>query len=265
MNRKNGKATTAIMVLCALVFLAELLIPLQNETEKAILVGAFYKPMIIAGEWWRLLTAGFVHAGFFHLFVNCLSLSMLGAALEMVLGWKKYLTILLLSVIGGCGFLFAAQDNVIAMGLSGGLYGLLACYTWLLVRSGAMKDPKVRGRILTMYFINILINLMPGVSIAGHLGGFVTGLLLSGILIADKGSRRSYHYAAAFAVFIAVVGIRSVQNTYIPQDQRYPGSDLTILALEKSIGLERHAYAVAQRLDDMYHLDGVLVAALKEK
>lgn len=265
MKKKTFSVWQTVMVLCLLVTLAMEFVPLANESEKAILAGAYYKPMILAGEWWRFLTAGFVHAGLLHLTVNCMSLSMLGAALEHSVGPKKFLIILLVSVIGGCAFLFAAGGNVIAMGLSGGLYGLLACYTWILVRMGAMKNKEVRTRMFTMYLINILINLMPSVSALGHAGGFVTGLLLSGLLLADRKEQKRRHYAAAAVILAGSLCFLGMKNAYIPETERYPGSDLNILAVEKKYGLESYAYKVAERLDRLYDMNGVLSAALKEK
>ena len=238
-------------------------VPLENDAERAILCGAYYKPMILAGEWWRFLTAGFVHAGLMHLLANSMSLMMLGGGLERVIGMRKFYTILFASVLGSSAFIFAADGNVVAMGLSGGLYGLLACYTYLLIRSGAFRNPAVRRSILPMYAVNILINLMPGVSVSGHLGGFFTGFLLSGILcVPEESSKR--HFALASVLLAAALAWMCIRNASVPTDSIYPGSDLRVLGQEKKMGFENHAYRIAGHLDDIYGTDGMMVLTLKE-
>ena len=103
-----------------------------SQTELAILLGAYYKAFIAAGEWWRLLTVGFVHVSVIHLFVNMMSLSVLGRVLEPALKPLKFCILLFGSVIGGSVFLFCTSGNTVGVGLSGGLYGCLAAYIYLV-------------------------------------------------------------------------------------------------------------------------------------
>ena len=261
--KKKLPAGSLILLICTAVFIAGMFLPLESDAERAILCGAYYKPMILAGEWWRFLTAGFVHAGVLHLFANSMSLMMLAGGLEKAIGMKKFYGILLASVLGGSAFVFAADGNVVTMGLSGGLYGLMACYTYLLIRSGAFRSPVVRRSVLPMYAVNIMINLMPGVSVSGHIGGFVTGFLLSGILCVPKETSKK-HYAAAAVLLAGVLGVMCFRNAEIPSDQIYPGSDLRVLGQEKKMGFENHAYRIAERLDDIYGTDGMMVLTLEE-
>ena len=256
-------AGTAVLVICIAVFILRWFVPLENTAEGAILCGAYYKPMILAGEWWRMLTCGFVHADFMHLAANGFSLLMLSQALSQVLGRKKFYVILIASILGGSLCVFAVSGNIIAMGLSGGLYGLMACYTWLLIRARAFRNPAVRRQVIPMYAVNLLINFLPGVSAAGHIGGFVTGFMLSGILAVPQEESRK-HFVICSVLLVVVTGFFCMRNAYIPKDTRYLLSDLHVLGQEKKMGLENHAYRIAERLDDVYETDGWMVNALKE-
>ncbi len=254
--------TYAVLIICLAVHLLIQFSGFDNLNEAAILWGAYYKAFILAGEWWRLLTAGFVHVQLLHLFVNGMALSSLGSAMERTLGRWKYLAVLLGSVIGGSLFLFAAEGNKVAVGISGGLYGLMAGYTYMLIRAGGWKNPVVKTALIRTYMINLLINFMPGVSVSGHIGGFMAGLFLTVLLTeADKTVR--LHYFAAAVLYFIFIGILTGRNAYIAQDEEYYMTDLRVLSYEKDAGLSQHAENMAARLDDLYNNDGFLTEALK--
>ena len=81
------RTTLTIIVICSAVCLVINLFPFNgNLTEKAILFGAYYKAMIIAGEYWRILTCGLIHVSFWHLMMNMYSLLNIGVVLERILG-----------------------------------------------------------------------------------------------------------------------------------------------------------------------------------
>lgn len=257
MKRKSPHATTVILIICILVFFFLHSLGMENDTEAAIIAGAYYKPFILAGEWWRLLTTGFVHVSIAHILMNSLSLWSLGNILEPYLGKKKYLIILLCSVIGGSLFLFAAGDNTVAVGLSGGLYGLLACYTYLVVIRGGWQVPSVRSSLINTYIINLLINFVPGIAWQAHLGGFVTGLILSAVLEKNEkteGFRK--HFVIAGLLFALSLGFGSYRNAYIPETQRYTGTDARVLQFYEKAGFSSHAEHMVKKLGKIYAITG---------
>ena len=261
MNKKKPLVTWVVIGICLLINLLIVFSSLENKTEAAILYGAYYKPFILAGEWWRFLTVGFVHVSYLHLFVNCYSCLVLGQILEKRMGKRNYLLVLLISVIGGSLFLFAAEDNTVAVGLSGGLYGLMAAYTFLVIQVGGWNHPQIRAALIRAYMINIFINFMPNISVSAHLGGYVCGLLTTMLLYGAK--QRKKHYAFATVLFLFFTGITAYRNTAIPADQEYYASDARILGKVKNIGLESYAYHIAERLDTIYHEEGKVTYLLQ--
>jgi membrane associated rhomboid family serine protease len=126
---------------------------------------------VASGEWYRLVTYGFLHANAGHLFMNMLGLWFLGAALELYVGPFRYAAIYLLGLLGGGAVaLLTTPAGTDTVGASGAIFGLLAA---LLVaqRAGALTGP-----ILPILAINVIYTVsIPGISIGGHVGGFIGG------------------------------------------------------------------------------------------
>ena len=243
-----------IFVVCVIITLCIAFLPFgESETERAVFFGAFYKPFIIAGEVHRLLTCGFIHVSVLHLFVNLFSLSILSRAMENYLGVWKFLLILFGSVIGGSIFLFCTAGNTVGVGLSGGLYGLLAGYVFTIYEAGGMKIPQVRTGVMQTIVINLFINFMPGVAWQAHLGGAITGLLLLMAFQPRRSDKKALlHARIALVLLLIGSGFAMIKKSAIPEGERYLLTDLRVLQMEKQIGLEGHARAMAKRLDALY-------------
>lgn len=252
MKLKKYPVTIIIIAICVCITLGIQLTGM-NDAEAAILFGAYYKPFILAGEWWRMLTVGFVHISFIHLLMNMMSLYSLGMALEPYLGKVKYLLILFVSVIGGSMFVFAGNGSVLCVGLSGGLYGLLACYAYLVYKRGGFSVPSIRNAFIRTFIINLIINFMPGISWMAHLGGFVTGLLLSGTLLKESNDQRQrLCFSGACIVLCACMIFLDVRNASLTTDEIYGGTDQIVLEKYKDIGLTAHAEKMSQKLITIY-------------
>ena len=210
---RRTPVTTYTMILCLLVFLCVNFLPLKiSQGSRIILFGAYYKTFIIAGEWWRLLSVGLVHYSLWHLVMNMMSLLNLGRFLELQYGSGKFLFVLVLSTIGGFLFLFASKGNTIAVGLSGGLYGLLGFMLLVLAKSGSLKHPVFRLYMFRTIMVNLMINLLPGIAYMAHLGGFLTGVLCALILSNDPDILKiRIHTMIASVVLAGFLGYRVTQ------------------------------------------------------
>ena len=266
-HRPLPKVSIGIAAACVLVFaLIHLTGFAGSSTEAAILYGAYYKPFILAGEWWRLLSVGLVHEQFLHLAMNLAALYSLGMFMEQAYGRVRYSIILACSVLSGSLFLFILTGNTVAVGLSGGLYGLMAGEIYFIAKNGAFELPGVRNSILETVAINLGINFMPGVAWQAHVGGAVAGLLLSAML--DRSPNPSFQVfrrnssIALAALCIAIMPL-AMRNASIPEEERYLGTDARILVYEAQHGLEGHAQKMAEKLDTLYGTD-VLSEYLKE-
>lgn len=252
-NVKNEPLATYIVLgICVIVFLAIQLLNISTESETSILLGAYYKPFIIAGEYWRMLTVGFVHVSVWHLLMNMMALMNLGRFMEKTVGSWRYVLILLLSIIGGSCFFFIGSKSTFAVGLSGGLYGLMAGYTLLVYISGTWRNPAVMSSLIRTYLINAMINFMPGIAASAHIGGFFTGLLVTGAILPFQEKKISLHFRTAMIVFCFGMGFLIPRSAYIASDSIYALSDVRILRYEKEHGFAGHAARIAQKLDTIY-------------
>ena len=164
------------------------------------------------GEWWRVLTSGFLHIGPIHLLVNMLALWMLGRDLEIVLGRGRFLALYLVSMLGCAAavMLFYAPDEQVA-GASGAVFGLMGALVIVLRR---LRAPA--GQVFGVIGINVLISIVvPGISLIGHLGGLVLGAATTAALVYAPTRNRTAVQIAALAgltvvllVLIWVTGLR---------------------------------------------------------
>jgi membrane associated rhomboid family serine protease len=178
--------------------------PTQNYRSPVFAALAQMPVLVELGEWWRLLTAAFLHIGPVHLAVNMLALLLFGSELERQLGRWRFLGVYLVSALGGATAiqLFGFPGGYVA-GASTAIYGLLGALGVLLVAN--RQD--IRG-LLTLLAINVFISFLPGVSLLGHLGGLVAGALASGVLVATR-RRENLQLPglALLAVVLAVVAV----------------------------------------------------------
>lgn len=146
-------------------------------------------PALGAAEPWRWVTSAFVHAGLLHIGLNMLMLYQFGRQLEAVLGWKRFVTLYGVSIIGGsAGIMLLAPSNSLHLGASGAIFGLFAAYGVLLYsrRLPWQSLAATAGIWLVAGFI------IPGISWEGHVGGAIMGAAtMAVILVLNNAKRRS--------------------------------------------------------------------------
>lgn len=265
MKKKIPYVTCIVGLICVLIYILQLIGGYADSANGMILFGGYYKPFIIAGEYWRLITVAFVHANVWHLLINMMSLFSLGSELEFSMKRWKYLVLLFGSTLGGCAFLFVCQGNVLAVGISGGLYGLMCAYCILIYRAGCMKIPSIRNAMIMTIIINLLINFMPGVSWVAHFGGAITGFFLTEILIPGKlpaSKTIQKNFLIAGIVMAIAVTYFGVQNAEIASDQVYLLTDYAVLNEEKKYLPDSYVKAMAGKLDQVYATGTILEDAL---
>jgi membrane associated rhomboid family serine protease len=160
--------------------------PLDNYASP-IFADLAQRPFLVQlGDWWRPITAAFLHIGPVHLVMNMLALLLFGSELERQLGRWRFLGVYLVSALGGAAAiqLFGNPGGYVA-GASTAIYGLIGALGVLMLAS----RQNVRG-LLTLLAINVFISFLPGVSLLGHLGGLVAGALAAGVLVATRRQER---------------------------------------------------------------------------
>jgi membrane associated rhomboid family serine protease len=209
--------TYALIAICVIVFLAcvgggmDLLG--RNLGDVKLANDLAVSPFDIAqGDYWRLITYSFVHAGLIHIGFNMLLLFQLGSLLEPAIGRVQFAVIWFVSVLSGAlgSLLLDAGGSV---GASGGVFGLMAAAVVILRARGF--DPMATG-LPVLIGLNLLITFsLPGVSLGGHLGGLAGGAL-AGLAIAElpravRGLPRAVPTLAAVGVgVLAVLGSLAV-------------------------------------------------------
>lgn len=169
-------------------FLGDAVLPLMLWPfgEHPVGIGADGLPVSLGFQPWQLLTYGFLHGGFGHLFFNGIALYQFGSRLEYLWGPKKYLTFFLVCVAGAglCQLLFMAlvpQSAGPTLGASGGVYGLLLAYGLLFPRERVMLlIPPIPMSARTLVIAFGALSLFMGVT--GTAGGIAHFALLGGML-----------------------------------------------------------------------------------
>ncbi|MGB2572178.1 rhomboid family intramembrane serine protease [Micromonospora citrea] len=165
---------------------------------------------IVTGEWYRLVTAMFLHYGLVHLLLNMWALWVLGRELEALLGPLRFLALYLVAGLGGnvAAYLFSSP-NAASAGASTAIFGLFAAVFVLMRRLG--RDTSA---IVPILVINLIFTFtVPGISIPGHVGGLVTGAAMGWVLAYAPRMRRSVFQSVGTAIIlVALLGLVLVRT-----------------------------------------------------
>jgi membrane associated rhomboid family serine protease len=156
-------------------------------------------------EYWRLVTAGFLHDGFFHILINMISLYFVGMALEPAIGHVNFAMVYGASLLAGSFGALLFQPGVPTIGASGAIFGIFGA---LIIVARARGIPIWQSGLGMVLLFNLILSFsIRGIAVGGHLGGLVAGLIC-GWLLVEVGERRRQTNLAR--VGIAVVGVASV-------------------------------------------------------
>ena len=222
----------------------------------AIFLGAYYKTWIdVNFEFWRFLTVGFVHIDFIHLLMNMIALTSLGGLLERSYGSIQVAGVLLVGILFGSLFVYAVSGNILLVGMSGGIYALLALMFIFFIETGIIRQPAVRAQLLRLALINLFLNFLPQVSWLGHLGGFMGGLLM-GLLLAKREVFKplKIHVVMASLILISTLAYLSVTNSN--KGPLYGGTDQAVLEIAQDFGLNEYVESTVERLIPYYQEHG---------
>lgn len=139
------------------------------------------------GQWWRLITPMFLHAGLVHLLFNMFSLFLFGPELEKLAGKVRFLTIYFLAGLIGIVATFLLQNaDYVHVGASGAIYGILGAFG-ALVYYTKNALPQLRQIIIPIIIISIVMTfLTPNINITAHLTGLIVGFLFGLVYFKPK-------------------------------------------------------------------------------
>lgn len=186
-------ATLALIAVNTLVFLVMVVrgVSFFSPSAGSVLAwGADYGPYTLGGQWWRMFASMFLHFGIIHLFMNMLVLANIGMFMESVSGRVSYLILYIVAGLGGGAASLFWHPTTVSAGASGAIFGLYGGLLGFLVRHRNVINPDVlkslRKGALTFVGYNILFGLVPGIDMAAHVGGLVTGFLLGLFLLVPR-------------------------------------------------------------------------------
>jgi membrane associated rhomboid family serine protease len=204
--------TAALIAINVVMYLIEVATGSGGLTQEAN--GSFvfhlilYGPFVSEGEWYRLLTAGFLHANIIHIGFNMVLLFFLGRLMEPSLGSVRFAFIYFASLLAGSFGALLLDPNTASLGASGAIFGLAGA-TFVIARGRGLDDLARQIGFL------ILINLVYGfavtdVSVGAHLGGLVAGVIGGLAVVAgERGMLGPRHRLAELAAMV-VIGAVSV-------------------------------------------------------
>jgi len=144
--------------------------------------GAKYGPRIRAGDWWRLITAGFLHGGVLHILMNSWVLFDLGAEVEQIYGTSRLMVFYFISTV--TGFLFSSKFGFNqSVGSSAGIFGLIGAMLAFGFTDRSSLGAAVKALYVRWLVYLMVLSFIPGVDFRAHIGGlsggFVVGWLAS--------------------------------------------------------------------------------------
>ena len=177
---KKPVVTYGLIVINVLLFIAMYFFGEGSENVATLVrFGANYPPLIQAGEYYRLITAGFLHIGIFHLFFNMYALYIVGSQLESFIGKTKFIIVYLGSMIIGNLMSMLFIGNSVSAGASGAIFGLFGALLYFGYHYRVYLGNMMASQIIPILILNFFLGfILSGIDIASHIGGFIGGLLL---------------------------------------------------------------------------------------
>jgi membrane associated rhomboid family serine protease len=203
------RVTYALIAINVIVFLAEGGFSLTGRPagriyEEGVLFGSisgFPTLGVAHGQWWRIVTSGFMHENLLHIFFNMLVLYYIGIMLEPALGHVKFAAIYFVSLLTGALGALLVSPHVLTVGASGAIFGLMAAAA---VELRARQIPIMQSGVGMLIVLNLIISFtLPGISWAGHVGGLLGGAAAA--LMIQLGDR--YRSQALALAGCAAIGV----------------------------------------------------------
>jgi len=197
-----GLVTRTLIGINVAVYLLELATggTVNGIGSKIFEKGALFGPLVADGDWWRLITAAFLHYGPIHLGFNMFFLYWIGTPVEQYLGRARFLLVYLVSGLAGSAGALVLSPNAVTVGASGAIFGILGA-ALILERQGSYV---LGGSAMGLIIINLALGFaLSGISIGGHIGGLIGGAAC--MLVLSRFGRGHGAYGRIGAIGIAGV------------------------------------------------------------
>lgn len=223
---KEAPLTTILIAINAIAFLAELIsgyppgIFPSNVQGWVAEHGVFYGPLIANGDWWRVITSGFLHFGLMHIAFNMYLLFVLGKMLEPAIGALRYGLVYITALLAGSLGAMILDPSTPSAGASGAIFGLMGVALVIAKSRGLDDAVKQIGGLIV---INLVVTFgFSGISKGAHIGGLIGGAL-AGFLLFELDERRHIFgrnkwagtaIVAIFAIAVFAANIMIARNQF---------------------------------------------------
>jgi membrane associated rhomboid family serine protease len=168
--------------------------------------GGLFGPAVAHGDWYRIVTSGFLHGGLWHLAFNMIALYFLGSLLEPGIGTPRFLAVYFVSLLAGSFGALLLSPDALTVGASGAVFGLLST-AFIFARHRGLEQ--IAGQIGFFIILNIVFTISSSyVSVGAHLGGLVAGILCGFLIVfAERRARRPLELEVLGFLAIGVLSV----------------------------------------------------------
>ncbi len=250
MFQKKPFITYGFVGCLVLMFLFLQFKPIRNwSVSVAIQYGAKYNPLILAGQYYRLLTSAFLHFDLLHLLFNLVFIFQFGKIIEQMFGWWRMLVLIMASALFGNLFSYAFVEGP-SVGASTVAYGLLGALLFLGLENRKMFMHLVRTLVFPILLFSVIwMFLEPNIDIYGHLGGFLGGFLIASILGLPK---QTYYVSrtllAGGTMVVLLVGLFT-RGAALTKQADYTAYNIRMVAYYYQVGEVKKADQFMKTLD----------------
>ena len=245
---KGEHFMTSILLLCLIVaFLYETFsgVNLLNPSSADLMaLGANRRLETTEGQYWRLITSIFLHAGIMHIFLNVAGLVIISAFLEPIAGRLKYLLIFIISGLTGSIGSILWHNQTASVGASGAIFGLNGAFLALICFG---QLPKEDRRSLFMMVggytaINLIFGLVGNIDNAAHIGGLIGGFIVTCLIFKDVPITAKilsfiiFISVAAYATHKLFIAFPQEQNIYREKMEKFNLTENQALKISKNLG-----------------------------
>lgn len=205
-------ATMVLIAINVIVYLVEIaggIGGINNPGGSFVNEFALFGPLVSEGEWYRLVTSGFLHASLIHIGFNMLILFFLGRLLEPALGTVRFLAVYFASLLAGSLGVMLLDPNALTVGASGAIFGLAGA-TFVIARGRGMD--RIAGEIGFLIVFNLIFSFSAAnISVGAHLGGLVGGVICAlAVVGGERGAYGKNRLPVELALIAAVGAISFV-------------------------------------------------------
>jgi rhomboid protease GluP len=175
--------TSVIIAINVIYFGLMHLFPRGDQGQTMLKWGSYAFSAIQSGEYYRFVTPIFMQIGISHFIFNLFSIFIFVSVLEHLIGRGRFILIYMGAGIAGYVTTYLFSSTELGLGASGAIFGVLGAFLYLSQKKSVLLDDASRKTIIPILVLNLVYTFIdPQISITGHIGGVVSGYVLSMLL-----------------------------------------------------------------------------------